>query len=368
MTGRLDPAAARAPGESTGRAAPVDEDGAVTRERIRALPKADLHVHLDGSVRPATLLELARGEGVTLPAGDTGGVADFMRVGDARDLTDYLERFRITLAVMQRADALERVAYELGEDAAAEGVRYMEVRYSPALNVERGLGLHEVVEATLRGVRRAERDFPIRIGLILCGIRSMSPATSLAVAEVAAAFKDAGVVGFDLAGAERGFPAVDHAEAFDRAADANLPITVHAGEAYGPESIHQAIHRCHARRIGHGTRLQEDPDLEAFVNDFRIPLEVCPTSNVQTRVVERLESHPLRRYFDQGLVVTVNTDNRLMSGTSMTEEYWRVHRALGFGWDELCELALMGFESAFLPWAEKVTLVEEVRTEVATSG
>ncbi|HUH11978.1 MAG TPA: adenosine deaminase [Longimicrobiales bacterium] len=336
----------------------------VTLERIRRLPKAELHVHLDGSLRPTTLIELAREQGHTLPTDEPHALAEYMYVRDARDLTDYLERFQITLAVMQTADALERITYELGEDAAAENVRWLEVRYSPALNIEGGLTMEEVVDATLRGARRAEADFGIRIGLILCGIRSMSSKVSRAVAEVAVAYRDRGVVALDLAGAELDHPPVEHQLAFDLAAEANLPVTIHAGEAFGPASIHQAVHRCHARRIGHGTRLYEDPELEAYVNDFRIPLEVCPTSNVQTRAVASYAEHPLRRYFDEGLVVTLNTDNRMMSGLTLSEEYLRCHQNLEFGWEELKELALMGFQAAFLPWAEKVALVEEMRTEM----
>ena len=160
-------------------------------------------------------------------------------------------------------------------------------------------------------------------------------------------------------------PPVEHQIAFDLVAEANMAITIHAGEAFGPASIQQAVHRCHARRIGHGTRLFEDPDLEAYVNDFRIPLEVCPTSNVQTRAVANLSEHPLRRYFDEGLLVTLNTDNRLMSGTTLTEEYWRCHLQLGFTWEELVEVSLMGFQSAFLPWSEKAALVASVREEMA---
>jgi adenosine deaminase len=172
------------------------------------------------------------------------------------------------------------------------------------------------------------------------------------------------VVAFDLAGGEAGNPARDHAEAFQVAASNNLAITVHAGEADGPDSISQALHECHARRIGHGTRLLEDPRLEAFVNDFRIPLEVCPTSNVQTRVAPSFAEHPFRRYFDAGLVVTLNTDNRLISGTTLTDEYWLAHQHLGFTWEELKEVALLGFQAAFLPYEAKVNLLEEVEGEM----
>jgi adenosine deaminase len=185
------------------------------------------------------------------------------------------------------------------------------------------------------------------------------------LAELAVGFKDQGVVGFDLAGAEAGNPPTAHREAFDHAAYNNLPVTIHAGEADGASSIAQALHRCHARRIGHGTRLLEDPALEAFVNDFRIPLEVCLTSNIHTRVARSFAEHPLRRYFDAGLVVTLNTDNRLFSATTLTDEYWLAHQHLGFGVEELKELCLLGFQSAFLPFEAKVNLLEAVDEELA---
>ena len=336
----------------------------LTREEIQALPKAELHVHLDGSLRPSTMLELAAGAGITLPASDPQGLGGAMRAADSRDLVEYLEKFAITLSLMQTPGSLERIAYELAEDSARENVRYLEVRYSPVLHTEKGMSLEETVAAPLRGLARAETDFGIRTGLIVCGIRTLDPRVSVQLAELAVGFQDQGVVAFDLAGAEAGNPARNHREAFQVAADNNLAITIHAGEADGPASIAQALHECHARRIGHGTRLLEDSSLEAFVNDFRIPLEVCLTSNVQTRVAPSFAEHPFRRYFDAGLVVTLNTDNRLVSGTTLTHEYWLAHRHLGFSLEELTEVALLSFQSAFLPYEAKVNLLEEVDEEL----
>jgi adenosine deaminase len=340
----------------------------VTKDLLTRLPKAELHVHLDGSLRPETMIELAREYGAELPFWEPGPLREHMNVRDARNLLDYLARFDTTLAVMQTAESLERISYELAEDAARENIRYMEIRYCPALHTRDGLSLADTVDAPLRGLRAAERDHNIRTQLIICGLRHMEPAAVLEMAELTLAYKDRGVVAFDLAGGEAGNPPTKFQAAFDLVADRNMAITIHAGEAAGAESIHEAVHRCHANRIGHGTRLYEDPDLMRYVNDFRIPLEINLTSNVQTRVAPTLEAHPLRRFYDEGLVVSLNTDNRLISGTTVTEEYWRAHEALDFDWDELCDLALMGFESAFLPFQEKVLLVEEVAAQIEMLG
>ena len=334
------------------------------RERIRAIPKTDLHVHLDGSLRPSTILELAEENGITLPAGDPENLADYMHVDDARNLEDYLERFEITLSVMQHSEALERIAYELCEDAAAENVRYMEIRYSPILLTREGLPLPETVEAPLRGIRRAREEFGIDSSLIICGIRNMEPDVSRDLADLTIAFKNRGVVAFDLAGAEYNYPAKKHKNAFYMVRNANVSATIHAGEAYGPESIHQALHYCGAHRIGHGTRLYEDPDLMQFVNDHRIPLEICLTSNVQTRAVDDFESHPVRLYFDRGLVVSLHTDNRLMSDTTVTEEHVRAWKHLGFTLEEIGELVLNGFRSAFLHQPQRKALIEEVEPSI----
>lgn len=336
----------------------------VTRELLEKLPKTELHVHLDGSLRPQTMIELARAYGKEMPRWDAAELADYMHVTDARDLVDYLSRFDITLSVMQTEEALERIAYELAEDNARENVRYMEVRFSPVLNIQDGLTLDQAVDAPLRGLRRAEQEFGIRTAVIICGIRNMSPETSMDLAELTVDHRDRGVIAFDLAGAEYNYPAKKHREAFYKIVNANIAATIHAGEAYGPESIHQALHYCNANRIGHGTRLFEDPVLMQYVNDFRIPIEICLTSNVQTKAVNSFAEHPLRLYYDEGLVVTLNTDNRLMSGTTVTDEYLLAHQYLGFTWDELCDVAVMGFQSAFLPYQEKMALVEKVKQEI----
>jgi adenosine deaminase len=256
-------------------AAPVD-GGSIPFEVFQALPKTDLHVHLDGSLRLETILDIAKNEQTELPGAtpDELGVA----IGCGRNfgsLVDYLKGFEITLRVMQTEESLERIAFELAEDAHNENVRYMEVRYAPMLHTRRGLKLTKVVEAVLDGLRRARETYGIKANVILCGIRNISPESSYDMAELAVAYKGRGVVGFDLAGAEAEFPAKHHRRAFQLVRDNNINCTIHAGEAYGPESIAQAIHVCGAHRIGHGCRLRENGDLLHYVNDHRIPLECC---------------------------------------------------------------------------------------------
>lgn len=332
--------------------------------KLRELPKAELHCHLDGSVRPDTLLELAREYRVPMPADTPEELARAMRADDARSLEDYLRLFDTTVSVMQTAEALERIAYELAEDAAEDGVRYIEVRNAPILNVVKGLTLVESVEAPLRGLRRAERDFGITARFIVIALRHFSAEHSLEMARLAVEFKNDGVVAFDLAGGEKGNPASMHAAAFRYARENNLAVTVHAGEGDGPESIRQAVHTCGANRIGHGTRLIEDPELTQYVNDRRIALEICLTSNIQTRVADSYAAHPFREYFDRGLNVTLNTDNRLMSATTLTAEYVYAAEHLDFTMDELAGIALNGFESAFLPWEDRLMLIEEVSDKI----
>jgi adenosine deaminase len=337
----------------------------VTRELLRRLPKAELHCHLDGSLRPETMLELARAQHIAMPEDDAEALRDYMRVDDARNLEDYLARFGHTLSVMQTDEAMERIAYELAADCAKEGVRYLEARYAPVLNTAGGLTLAQAVEAPLRGLARAEREFGIVARVIVCGIRNMDPRVSLELARLAVDYKDRGVVGFDLAGGEAGNPAERHKAAFDYAFEHGLPCTCHAGEGAGAESVAAAMHQCHAHRIGHGTRLIEDPALMAEAKQAGIAIECCLTSNVQTHAVEHLDEHPLRKYFDAGLKVSLNTDNRLMSGTDLVTEYGLAAQHQGFTFEELCRLARSGFENAFLPEKERTALLARVDAEIA---
>ncbi len=337
-----------------------EPDTPLTREALLAWPKAELHCHLDGSLRLSTLLELARNQGKLglLPADSVEGLESFLRrIDDSETLEAYLAWFRYSIPVMQSREALRRIAYELAEDNARENVRYLEVRYGPILHTEEGLSLEAVNDAVLDGLKAAEHDFGIRTGLIICGLRDRFESASLRQAELAVAHRDRGVVAFDLAGGEAGNPPKHHLSAFYFARNHLLNLTVHAGESWGPDSIHQALFYCGAHRIGHGITLHRDPALMQYVIDHQIPLEICPTSNVQTHVVPSFEAHPIHRFVQAGVPITVNTDNRLFSRTSMTEELWRVHQHCGISARRLREIVLNGFRFAFLPWEEKQDLL-----------
>ena len=334
-------------------------------EFFEQLPKADLHVHLDGSMRLETIIELAREDGVELPSMDPSELREIMNLGkNCGSLVEYLKAFDVTLKVLQTEAALQRVAYELAEDAAAENVRLIEVRYSPMLHTREGLKLVSVVEAVLAGLRQARDTYGIESNIIVCGIRNISAAHSLEMAELAVAYKGRGVVGFDLAGAEYDNPAKHHKAAFQLVRDNNINCTIHAGEAYGPESIAQALHVCGAHRIGHGCRLREDGDLLHYINDHRIPLECCPSSNVQTGAVKDLSRHPLKLYYDLGLRITINTDNRLVTDTTMARELWLCHTKMGMTLDDIKLLIMGSFKSAFLPFHVKQALLRDVSVEL----
>lgn len=341
----------------------------LTREFLHRLPKAELHCHLDGSMRVETIIELAKEQNVTLPETEPAKLKKFLEAGpDCKSLEEYLKPFAVTCSVLQTKNALTRATYELAEDCAGENIRYLEIRFSPILHIEKGLKLTEVVEAVVKGKLTAEKNFDIVIGIIICGLRHYDPQTTLTLAELCVAYKNRGIVGFDLAGAEENFPAKDHKEAFFLIVSNNINTTVHAGEAYGPESIHQALHYISANRIGHGTRLREDGDLLNYVNDHRIPLEICVSSNVQTKSVKSFENHPLKFYFDYGLRVTLNTDNRLISGTDLTSEYLLAAERFNFTPDEIKYLIINGFKSAFLPLNEKVKMIHRVSDELEELG
>jgi adenosine deaminase len=338
----------------------------VPLEIFEKLPKTDLHVHLDGSLRASTVLELAKAQRIDLGVRTVEELRELINAGrPCGTLVEYLRGFDITLQVMQTEEALERVAFELAEDAHRENVNYMELRYSPMLHTRHGLKLTKVVEAVLDGLRQARETYGIKATIIICGIRNISPDASYSMAELAVAYKGRGVVGFDLAGAEAEFPAKHHRRAFQLVRDNNINCTIHAGEAYGPESVHQAIHVCGAHRLGHACRLRENGDLLHYVNDHRIPLECCPSSNVQTGAVRDLKSHPLKLYFDLGLRVTVNTDNRLITDTSVSKELWLAHTELGIPFEDMKSIITAGFKSSFRPFHEKQAALRRVTAELS---
>ncbi len=324
---------------------------------LAALPKTDLHCHLDGSLRLDTFRELGAAAGLEMPADEAEVRSRYFP--DDRELSqqEFLRYFDFTLAAMQTAGNLRRVARELVEDAAAVGCWYLEVRFCPLLHREGGLECDAVVEAVAAGLREGEQGTGIRTGMIITGLRTISPDLSLEMARLAVRWKRRGVVAFDLAGTEEAYPAKRHHEAFYHVMNNNLDVTIHAGEGFGPESIHQALHRCGANRIGHGTRLQEDPDLLAYVNDHRIPLEICLTSNVQTGVIPELALHPFRHYHDLGVRVTLNTDNTLFARTSILREVELAVRTFDLTLLETENLILNGFKSAFLPARDKASLI-----------
>ena len=346
---------------------------APTREQVQLAPKVVLHDHLDGGLRPATVLELATVAGHQLPAGTAETLeAWFYAAADSGSLERYLETFVHTVAVMQTADNLTRVAREYVEDSLADGVVYAEVRWAPEQHLEAGLSLDETVAAVQRGLEEgmAAADGRIVVRQLLTAMRQAARATE--IAELAIAWRDRGVAGFDIAGPEKGFPPTRFLDAFERLAAENVRYTIHAGEGFGLPSIWEAVHPCGADRLGHGVRIVEDITtgedgepvlgrLAAYVRDRRIPLELCPRSNVQTGAAASIAEHPFGLLARLGFRVTVNTDNRLMSRTSMTEELWGLVEGFGYGWDELERFTVNGMKSAFLPYDERVELIHRIK-------
>ena len=337
---------------------------------IQAAPKVLLHDHLDGGVRPGTVIELARDAGYAgLPTTDPDELGAWFRRGaDRKSLELYLEGFAHTVAVMQTAEALERIAAECAEDFAADGIVYAEVRFAPELHLERGMTLDEVVEAVLRGFRRGSEGRPIEMRALVTAMRTA--ARSLEIAEVAVRHRDEGVVGFDIAGAEAGYPPTRHLDAFHYIARENFHFTIHAGEAFGLPSIWEALQWCGAERLGHGVRIVDDVlvgddgrvslgRLAAYVRDRRIPLEMCPTSNVHTGAVASIEEHPINLLRRLRFRVTVNTDNRLMSGVTLSSEFGELVRAFNLDLAEMQWLTLNAMKSAFCSFDQRLRIINE---------
>ncbi len=347
----------------------------LTEDAVRALPKVLLHDHLDGGLRPATVAELAPEAGHTLPVADADELGQwFADAADSGSLERYLETFQHTVAVMQTAENLTRVARECVEDLVADGVVYAEVRYAPEQHVDGGLSLDEVVDAVRLGFLEGEAAAqdagrPIVVRQLLTAMRHQ--ARSREIAELAVAWRDRGVVGFDIAGAEAGYPPTRHLDAFEYLQRENAHFTIHAGEAFGLPSIWEALQWCGADRLGHGVRIVDDIEtgedgqvrlgrLAAYVRDKRIPLELCPTSNVQTGAVASIAEHPIGMLADLRFRVTVNTDNRLMSGTSMTREMLALVDAFDWGLDDLRWVTVNAMKSAFLPFDERLAIINDI--------
>ena len=338
------------------------------KQLLQRLPKVLLHEHLDGVLRPQTVIDLAKDAGYAgLPTADPKALAEwFHRGANQGSLGKYLEGFTHTIAVMQTEDALERVAYEQAEDLSKDGVLYFESRFAPLFHTRKGLTHQQVVSAVLKGLERGRKDFGIDSGLIICAMRSMD--VSLEMAELAVDFRARGVVGFDLAGEEGGYPPKKHVAAFHYIQRENFNITIHAGEGYGKESIWQAIQYCGAHRIGHGTRLIEDiavvdgkavklGDLAQYVLDKRIPLEICLISNVHTGATPSLAEHPFKIFYQEKFRVTLNTDNRLMSSTTMTREFEAAAETFGFTLDDFEKVTINAMKSAFLPYKDRCDFI-----------
>ncbi len=344
----------------------------ITYDIIRKCPKVELHDHLDGGLRVRTIIELAEKDGIDLPTYNETALHDYLVKGcQQKSLTLYLEAFRITTAVMQSRENLVRVAREAVEDLAKENVVYAEIRFAPALHTEKGLNLEEVVTAVLKGLEEGKKKTGVETGLILCAMRNEDPSLSLDIAELAVAFREKGVVGFDIAGDEYGHPPKKHLDAFQYIRNKNFNITIHAGEAFGLESIWQAIQLCGAHRIGHGVRLVEDMVTEGgairkmgslahFVNDRRIPLEMCLTSNIGTGAAESYQSHPFPIFFKNGFRVFLCTDNRLMSDTTLTKEMEIAVREYGLGIRDLEKITINAMKSAFIHHDEKIRIIYDV--------
>jgi adenosine deaminase len=324
---------------------------------IGQLPKVDLHVHLDGSVRPETVLEIAELEGIDLPAYDTEALLPFMQVNDTcGSLTEYLSKFDFTTRFLQTGQALERVAYETVAQAASHNCHYIEVRFAPQLHRQQGLTAEEAIHYVIQGLGRGEKEFGTQARAIGICMRNHSQADNLEVIEASAAYMGKGLAAVDLAGDEASYPPELFREVFALAHKHAIPVTIHAGEAAGASNVYEAIKNLGASRIGHGIRVQENPDILDMVLKQQIPLEMCPVSNIQTKAVASWEAYPIRDYFDRGLMVTLNTDNPSVSGTDITREYSILSEKFNFTTPELARIVMNGVEAAFLEDSNKLQL------------
>lgn len=336
----------------------------ISRSFVEKLPKTDLHCHFDGSIRIDTLIEFAKKNHISLFSYEPESLMEHMKYGRIRSsLEEYLLGFDPLIAVLQEKDDIERAFFEVCEDAAAENVWHLELRYCPSLHTKKGLTEQEMVEACIRAANRAEKELNMSVRHILCGLKNLLGASIFEVAKLAASFRDQGVVGFDLAGPEAGFPIRDHLQAIYYAKRNHLFITLHAGESSGPEYILDALYEASAQRIGHGTSLVKDANLLNYVVNHRIGVESCPISNWHTGFIRSLDEHPIKYFLEHGVRVSINTDNRLCSDTSITEEIMAMTEHLDLSMDQIHRLLLNGFKSAFLPYAVKGRLLNDFQSE-----
>ncbi|WP_308636829.1 adenosine deaminase [Paenibacillus silvisoli] len=333
------------------------------------LPKVDLHVHLDGSLRPETVLDIAAAEGIELPASDAAGLIPYMQVDDeCRSLVEYLSKFDFTTRFLQSGAALERVAYETLAQAAAHNCRYIEVRFAPQLHTRNGLHPEEAIHHVIEGLKRAEKDHDIVARAIAICMRNHNRESNLEVIEAAAKFEGRGLAAVDLAGDEASFPPELFRDVFALAHKRALPVTIHAGEAAGAENVYEAVKNLGASRIGHGVRLRENPAILQMMAERRIPLEMCPVSNIQTKAVADWDVYPIRDYFDQGLIITLNTDNPSVSGTDITREYRIVSEKFDFTDAELAAIIRNGANAAFLEESAKKALKQRIEQDLQALG
>jgi adenosine deaminase len=332
---------------------------------FQALPKTELHLHLDGSVRPRTVLELAGQAGVPLPTQDLATLTEYLEATDSTaSLVEYITYFELPIAVLQTEPALERATYELCEDLKKDNVRYAEIRYGPWLHVQQGLSLTDVIRAVLTGWNAGRKAFGLEGGVIVTALRDMPPAQNVSLAQVAGRYVNEGVVGFDLAGDEAGHPPILHEDAFRVARSLGLNITIHAGEAAGPESVRQAL-SMGATRLGHGVRAQEDPEVVAMIKESGVQLDMAPTSNAHTKAVRRLQEHPIRRFHEQGIKVTISTDSRTVSNVTLTREYETVARILGCSREQIWAMNLQALDGGFADDVTRARLRHEFADAIA---
>ncbi len=335
----------------------------ISYDLIKQLPKTDLHCHFDGSIRIESLIELSRRRGIKLFSYERDVLMEHLKYGRVRSsLEEYLSGFPPIIAVLQDKDDIEQTFYEICEDAKAENVWHLELRYCPFLLVEKGLRPDEVVQSCAHAAQKAEQELNMSVRQILCGLKHI-PQTVEAIAELAVQFADQGVVGFDLAGPEAGFPIKQHRAGIEIAKRNHLFITLHAGESAGPHSIAEALHEGYANRVGHGTSLVKDAALLDYVVNHRVGVEACPISNLHTGAVQSLREHPLRTFLDRGVRVSINTDNRLCSDTTLTKEIITMMEQIDLSLDDIHKLLVNGFKSAFLPYHQKAKMLADFQKE-----